>query len=71
MRERVLQSSDGAALVTAEGVADLLGLPQSWVESKTRQGLIPSKRFGRWIRYDLAEVRAWADRQHHGPRTAA
>jgi hypothetical protein len=67
VRETVSQASDVGTLVTSEGVADHLGLPQSWVEAKTRQNLIPHRRFGRWIRYDLSEVRAWADKQHRGP----
>jgi hypothetical protein len=34
-------------LVTAEGVAELLGLPKSWADEQSRAGRIPTLTVGR------------------------
>jgi hypothetical protein len=45
-------------LVTADQLAELLAMPVSAIESKTRSGELPCIRLGRWIRYSPAEVLA-------------
>jgi hypothetical protein len=45
-------------LVTAERLAELLAVPSSAIEAKTREGALPCVRIGRWIRYAPAEVLA-------------
>lgn len=43
-------------LLTPEELAGKLKLPVSWVYEQSRQGKIPTRRIGRYIRFDLAEV---------------
>jgi excisionase family DNA binding protein len=46
-------------LVDAAAIADLLGVPTSWVREQTRAGAIPHVRLGRYVRFDEDAVRAW------------
>jgi excisionase family DNA binding protein len=46
-------------LLTPEELAERLHVPRSWVYEQSRQGNIPTHRLGRYIRFDLAEVKAW------------
>lgn len=46
-------------LVDAAAIADLLGVPVSWVREQTRAGAIPHVRLGRYVRFDEDLVRAW------------
>lgn len=50
-------------LLTAGDVAQLLGVPRTWVYEQTRQGRIPHLRLGRYRRYKLESVMRWADAQ--------
>jgi hypothetical protein len=55
------QDADSAScpnLVTAEVVAERFHLALSSVHELARQGKIPCRMFGRWRRFDLAEVAA-------------
>jgi len=45
-------------LLTAEGLADRLMVPISWVYEQSRLGKIPTHKLGRYIRFDLHEVLA-------------
>jgi excisionase family DNA binding protein len=57
-------------LVAAE-VAELLSVKESWVREHTRNGDIPHKQLGRYLRYDRAEVLEWLGRQSAGGDRAA
>jgi excisionase family DNA binding protein len=57
-------------LLTAEEVADLLGVHVSWVRSQTREGVIPSVPLGRWRRYRRSSVLAWLEQQETPGRPA-
>lgn len=48
-------------LVDAATIADLLSVPKSWVLEQARQGHVPHRRLGRYVRFDADEVRSWAD----------
>jgi excisionase family DNA binding protein len=39
-------------------MAERLGLPVSWVRTKEREGVIPSYRSGKYVRFDEEEVKA-------------
>lgn len=43
--------TSGAALLTAREVAELLGVPSSWVYRESRLGRIPTVTLGRYRRY--------------------
>ena len=44
------------ALLTAEQLSKVLQVPQSAIEQKTRERVIPCVRLGRWIRYRRLDV---------------
>jgi excisionase family DNA binding protein len=46
-------------LVDAAAVAELLGVPTSWVREQVRAGAIPHVRLGRYVRFDLEDVHRW------------
>lgn len=48
-------------LLDAKAVAELLGVPESWVRESARSGAIPHVRLGRYVRFDLADVEAWLE----------
>lgn len=58
VREEVqaLQNSKAAELLTPEELAATLKVPLSWVYEQSRQRNIPTRRLGRYIRFDLREV---------------
>ena len=47
------------SLLTAAEVADLLGVPASWVYEQARRGRIPTVPLGRYRRFRRAAVEAW------------
>jgi excisionase family DNA binding protein len=42
--------------LTAEVLAERLGVPESWVRTEARAGRIPSVRLGKYIRFKLSDV---------------
>ncbi|WP_367401261.1 helix-turn-helix domain-containing protein [Paraconexibacter antarcticus] len=55
-------------LLDAAGVADLLGVPQSWVYAETRAGRLPHVRVGRYRRFRRRAVEQWIEDHERGPR---
>ena len=47
------------ALLTAGEVAELLGVPKSWVYEQSRAGRIPTVTLGRYRRYRPEAIHAW------------
>ncbi len=47
------------SLLTAAEVADLLGVPKSWVYEQSRRGRIPTVTLGRYRRYRREAIEAW------------
>ena len=55
-----------AKLLSVEQLAAHLSVPASWVYSRSRRrgaDTIPLKRLGKYVRFDLADVLTWLDRQ--------
>lgn len=46
-------------LLTAEEVADLLGMGVDWVWAETRAGRIPHVKLGRFYKYRRASIETW------------
>ena len=46
-------------LLTAQDVAERLGVPTSWVYRAARHGLIPHIVLGRYIRFDKSDIDRW------------
>ena len=49
------------ALLTAEQVGKLLGVPTSWVYEQSRQGRIPTVTLGRYRRYRAEAIDEWLE----------
>lgn len=49
------------SLLTAAQVAQLLGVPVSWVYEQSRRGQIPTVTLGRYRRYRLEAIEAWVE----------
>jgi excisionase family DNA binding protein len=47
------------ALLTAEQVGKLLGVPTSWVYEQSRRGRIPTVTLGRYRRYRAEAIDEW------------
>ncbi len=46
-------------LLTAEEVADLIGMGVDWVYAESRGGRIPTVKLGRYRRYRREAIEAW------------
>jgi excisionase family DNA binding protein len=46
-------------LLTADDVAELLGVPKSWVYEQSRLGRIPTVTLGRYRRYRREAIDEW------------
>jgi excisionase family DNA binding protein len=58
---------DAENFLTAEALAERLGVPESWVRTEERAGRIPSVRLGKYVRFKLCDiVRALTERQRQG-----
>ena len=53
------RQSQSCALVTASEIAELLGVPTSWVYEQSRLGRIPTVTLGRYRRYRIEAIEAW------------
>lgn len=49
------------SLLTAQQVAELLGVPASWVYEQSRAGRIPTVTLGRYRRYRREAIEAWVE----------
>lgn len=50
-------------LVNVAAVAELLGVPISFVYEKASRGELPAHRVGRYLRFRVSEIEAWLDEQ--------
>lgn len=46
-------------LINIDGMADQLGVPVSWIYSRTRTKEIPFYKIGKYVRFDPREVIQW------------
>jgi excisionase family DNA binding protein len=53
------RSPRNGGLLTARDVAELLGVPVSWVYERSRSGRIPTVTLGRYRRYRREAIEAW------------
>ncbi len=50
-------------LITVDELASMLQVPKSWIYDRTRDGRIPCIKVGKYIRFDLNEVKSWLEKQ--------
>jgi excisionase family DNA binding protein len=53
------ESKTGGRLLTADEVAEMLGVSKEWVWEQSRLGLIPTITLGRFRRYRKEAVERW------------
>ncbi|MDQ3647104.1 MAG: helix-turn-helix domain-containing protein, partial [Actinomycetota bacterium] len=58
-RRRAPSNAMTGSLLTASEVAELLGVPKSWVYEQSRTGRIPTVTLGRYRRYRREAIEAW------------
>jgi excisionase family DNA binding protein len=64
MSTTVQEQTQGAEpYVSVPVVAELLGVPASWVYERTARGEIPYRRVGRYLRFRISEIEAWLEQQ--------
>lgn len=56
-----------APLLDAKQAGALLGVPASWILTQARADRIPHVRFGRYVRFDEAELERWWRSRLQGP----
>jgi excisionase family DNA binding protein len=49
-------------LVTVQELSQVLAVPESWIYAHTAAGDIPMVRVGRYVRFRLADVLDWLQR---------
>jgi excisionase family DNA binding protein len=49
------------SLLTADQVAQILGVPKTWVYEQSRNGRIPTVTLGRYRRYRAESIEAWVE----------
>lgn len=47
-------------LADIDEAATFLGVPKSWLYDRTRRNAVPLIRLGKYVRFDLTELEAWA-----------
>jgi predicted DNA-binding transcriptional regulator AlpA len=58
------KARDADNFLTAEALAQRLGVPESWVRTEERAERIPSIRLGKYVRFKLSDIeRALLERQ--------
>ncbi len=60
-------SGSNGRLLLADDVAEMLGVPKTWVYAETRAGRLPHVTLGRYRRYRRAAVEAWIADHERGP----
>lgn len=55
-------------LLTAEQVAEMLGVPKTWIYEQSRKGLIPTVTLGRYRRFRREAIEAWIEGQENRPK---
>lgn len=59
---------ESGGLLDAQGVAEMLDVPKTWVEREARANRIPHVRIGRYRRFRREAVEAWLGSREQGPR---
>jgi excisionase family DNA binding protein len=66
--ERLANPTDRTpSLLTAEEVAEMLGVATSWIYEQSRTGRIPTVKLGRYYRYRFEAIERWIASQEVGP----
>jgi len=53
-------------LLSADELAERLGVPAKWPLAQARAGNLPCVRLGRYVRFDVADVDRWLETMKSG-----
>lgn len=62
-----MSANGNGGLTDADGAADLLGVPKTWVLAEARADRIPHVRLGRYVRFEPVELERWWQARRRGP----
>lgn len=62
-----MESTITRTLLTADEVAEMLGVTTAWVYGQSRSGAIPTVKLGRYYRYRREAIGRWVESQEVGP----
>jgi excisionase family DNA binding protein len=65
---RRARRSPMADLLTAAEVAQMLGVPKTWIYEQSRKGLIPTVELGRYRRFRREAIETWITEQEQSNR---
>jgi excisionase family DNA binding protein len=60
------QKSAEGELLNIEELSKLLNLPKSWIYERTRRGEIPHRKLGKYLRFDIQEIKIWLEQHQRG-----
>lgn len=58
-------TSGTGTLLTADELAEMLGVPTGWIYRQSRAGTIPTVKLGRYYRYRLEAIERWIVEREH------
>jgi len=68
MREEIHKNSDQnlhlEPLLSAEKVAEILGVDKAYIYSQARSGKMPSIKLGKYRRFSPSKIKKWLDRKN-------
>ena len=53
-------------LYSTKEAAEILGVPETWLASAARTGLVPSVRVGHYVRFDMRDLEAFVEQSKEG-----
>ncbi len=53
------ETTGTGTLLTADELAEILGVPTGWIYRQSRVGAIPTVKLGRYYRYRLEAIERW------------
>jgi excisionase family DNA binding protein len=56
---RAAETTGTGTLLTADELAEILGVPTGWIYRQSRAGTIPTVKLGRYYRYRLEAIERW------------
>lgn len=68
-QSRTQESVEAPQLLTPKEVADLLGVPISWVYKRTERGAanrLPHIKLGKYVRFHRADLERWLEHRTAG-----
>ena len=68
---RITLEDMNSRLLTAQEVADRLGVPKTWVYEQSRKGTIPTVTLGHYRRYRAEAIDAWLAQLERSDRRPA